>query len=100
MAVNPEAQRKGQDEIDNVIGTSRLPKITDRPALPYIEALMKEVLRWHPVVPLSTCLSLYPVTFPCNTFPGPPHVLNEAQIVDGYTFPKGTTLLGNIWYAR
>ena len=52
MVLHPEAQRKAQDELDRVVGTDRLPDFTDEPALPYVTALMKEVLRWRPVGPL------------------------------------------------
>ncbi|KAG6874550.1 hypothetical protein C0992_007545 [Termitomyces sp. T32_za158] len=34
MLVNPEAQKKAQDEIDNVVGWDRLPDFSDRPNLP------------------------------------------------------------------
>ena len=40
-------------EIDAVIGIDRLPEYRDRPSLPYVEAVMRELSRWHPVVPLS-----------------------------------------------
>lgn len=54
MALYPEVQRRGQEEIDKVIGRNRLPAVDDRPSLPYIECIMKEVLRWRPIVPLCT----------------------------------------------
>jgi hypothetical protein len=47
--VNPEAQKKGQEEIDAVIGRGRAPTIEDLPNLPYVHAMGKEVLRWMPV---------------------------------------------------
>ena len=58
MAWYPEVQRKAQAEIDRVVGYSRLPDYSDQDELPYIQAVVKEVLRWHPIVPLS--MSLYP----------------------------------------
>jgi len=42
---------KAQAEIDRVVGRSRLPKFSDYDNLPYIRALVKEVLRWRPVAP-------------------------------------------------
>lgn len=54
MARYPEKQRKAQAEIDSVVGADRLPTIADRPDLPYVEALIKETMRWYPAVPLST----------------------------------------------
>lgn len=53
MTLHPNVQKKGQEEIDAVIGTGRLPNLNDRDSLPYLGAVMNEVLRWHPVVPLS-----------------------------------------------
>lgn len=53
MALHPEIQRRAQQEIDRVVGTDRLPAFSDRENLPYIDALIKETLRWHPVLPLG-----------------------------------------------
>jgi cytochrome P450 len=53
MVLFPEVQRKAQQEIDSVIGGDRLPTAEDRPRLPYVEALVAEVLRWQPVLPLG-----------------------------------------------
>ena len=53
MVLNPHVQARAQQEIDAVIGTDRLPTIADRKDLPYIGALVKEVLRWNPVTPLG-----------------------------------------------
>jgi cytochrome P450 len=56
MALYPEVQRKAQTEIDQVVGNSRLPDFSDEDALPYVQAVLKEVLRWHPVAPLGGSL--------------------------------------------
>jgi cytochrome P450 len=53
MVLHPEVQAKAQAEIDRVVGKDRLPDFDDRPALPYLEAIMRETLRWYPVVPLG-----------------------------------------------
>lgn len=37
MLLHPEALHKAQKEIDSVVGTERLPTITDRSSLPYGE---------------------------------------------------------------
>jgi len=60
MLLCPELQRKAQDEIDNVTGRARFPTFEDRPKLPFVDALCKEVLRWAPASPLrrSNQLSL------------------------------------------
>ena len=54
MIKYPEVFRKAQDEIDAVVGHSRLPIFSDRPLLPYVEAILTETLRWGCPVPLST----------------------------------------------
>lgn len=46
-----DVQKKAQAEIDSVIGNDRLPGIADRPHLPYINAVLTEVLRWNSVAP-------------------------------------------------
>ena len=50
---NPELQEKARDEIDAVVGRERLPTFEDRPRLPFIDAMCKEVLRWRPVLPIG-----------------------------------------------
>ena len=54
MAMFPEVQRGAQDQLDAVIGASRLPDSSDRKRLPYIAAIAKEVLRWHAAGPQCT----------------------------------------------
>ena len=53
MIQHPEVQAKAQDELDRVIGRTRLPEFDDRDRLPYVDALVKETMRWHPMLPLS-----------------------------------------------
>jgi cytochrome P450 len=60
MTLYPEVQRKAQAEVDGVIGNERLPELPDEDALPYLQAVLKEVLRWHPVLPLSMSELSYP----------------------------------------
>jgi cytochrome P450 len=56
MVLFPEVARKAQAEIDTLVGCERLPTFEDRPRLPYINALIKEVLRWNSVTPLGDCI--------------------------------------------
>jgi cytochrome P450 len=60
MLIHPDVQKKVQDEIDAVTGRERLPTFEDRPKLPYINAICKELLRWRPVVPLGTFPTRHP----------------------------------------
>jgi cytochrome P450 len=53
MVLYPEVQAKAQAEIDRVVGKNRLPDFDDRSALPYLDAVLRETLRWHPVFPMG-----------------------------------------------
>jgi cytochrome P450 len=80
MTLYPEVQRKAQEEIDRVLGPGRLPKVVDRANLPYVDAVVKETLRWHPVAPM-----------------GIPHMSVEDDMFEGYFIPKGSLIMPNIW---
>ncbi|PYH90324.1 cytochrome P450 [Aspergillus ellipticus CBS 707.79] len=80
MALYPDVQRKTQEEIDRVIGKDRLPTFDDQENLPYVNAVVKEVLRWHPVAPM-----------------GLPHTSTADDIYEGYFIPKGSIVMPNIW---
>lgn len=56
MVLYPDIQRTAQLEIDALTNGDRLPTYADRGRLPYIEALVKEVHRWGPVVPIGSFL--------------------------------------------
>jgi cytochrome P450 len=53
MVLHPEVQQKAQATIDATIGNSRLPALSDRGTMPYLDAVMYEVLRWRPIAPLG-----------------------------------------------
>ncbi|KAF8501281.1 cytochrome P450 [Hysterangium stoloniferum] len=80
MVLYPEAQRKAQKELDDVVGPHTLPTFIDRDRLRYTHALCKEVLRWHPVAPLAL-----------------PHRLIKDDVIGNYFIPKGTLVFGNSW---
>ena len=46
MALNPDVQRKVQAEIDDVIGSGRLPTMKDKPNLVFTEATLLECQRF------------------------------------------------------
>ena len=99
MMLNPEALKKGQEEIDRVIGNGRLPRFEDRPNLPYVEAVYKEILRWQPVVPLGVYFSLIfcDIMMLILLLPAVPHVVSQDDFQDGYLIPKGTIIIPNSW---
>ena len=55
MTLYPEIQARAKAEIDGVLGTTwqRLPSFSDRIQFPYICAIVLELLRWNPAVPLG-----------------------------------------------
>jgi hypothetical protein len=53
MVLYPEVQKRAQAEIDSVIGRDRLPTFDDRASLPYVESILRETFRWHPILPLG-----------------------------------------------
>lgn len=64
MLYNPGVMQKAQEELDRVIGSDRQPEFEDLHLLPYNEAIMKETLRWRPILPLgvahsNTCDDVY-----------------------------------------
>ena len=55
MVENPHVWKRAQTEIDTAVGISRLPHFDDRPSLPYVDAIVREVLRWRPAFPVGVC---------------------------------------------
>lgn len=82
MALHPEIQTRAQTEIDNIClgDSSRMPQLADRSKLPYVSAIVKEIWRWNPSVPL-----------------GLPHMANADDVYRGYSVDKGTVIWPNIW---
>ncbi|KAF7760173.1 hypothetical protein Agabi119p4_10849 [Agaricus bisporus var. burnettii] len=79
MCLYPEAQKKGQAELDRVL-KGRLPEFNDRPSLPYIIAMVKETMRWLTVTPF-----------------GQVHMATDDDEYEGYHIPKGTIVIGDAW---
>ncbi|KAI0745142.1 cytochrome P450 [Earliella scabrosa] len=84
MASHPEVQARAQAELEAVIGPHRLPTYDDWPDLPYVSAVLKECLRWRPVVPLSLT-----------------HLSVHEDEYRGYRIPARTAIVNSPWaYAR
>ena len=58
LVLYPETQKRAQAELDSVVTRDRLPTLDDRPHLPYIDALCKELMRWHMVTPIGASFFL------------------------------------------
>src|SRR5579863_6175656 len=83
MIAFPEVQRRAQAELDAVVGRDRLPTFDDAPRLPFVRAIIEEVLRWRPSLPL-----------------GVPHAATEADWYEGMFIPKGTVCIPNVWHCN
>ncbi|MCO5605734.1 hypothetical protein L7F22_059918 [Adiantum nelumboides] len=80
LLATPAKMRKLQEEIDQVVGSTRLVEEADLSGLPYLQAVVKETMRLHPVVPLLV-----------------PHLASKACEVMGYRVPANTLAYINAW---
>ncbi|KAM3864810.1 cytochrome P450 2U1 [Diretmus argenteus] len=80
MVLHPDIQEKVQAEIDEVVGRDRVPSLTDKGRLPFTVATIMEVQRMTVVVPLAI-----------------PHMASQTTEFRGYTIPKGTVIVPNLW---
>ncbi|KZT20490.1 cytochrome P450 [Neolentinus lepideus HHB14362 ss-1] len=85
LVLHPEVQRQAHEELDRVVGSGRSPHWDDEEKLVYVQAIIKEILRWRPVAILG----------------GTPHASTEDDIFEWegrqYFIPKGAIILGNLW---
>ncbi|KAL6838262.1 hypothetical protein ACP4OV_031934 [Aristida adscensionis] len=76
----PDLVAKAIEELDRVIGRDHLVREGDIPNLPYIEAIVKETMRLHPVSPMLA-----------------PRLSREDVSMGGYDVPRGTLVFVNVW---
>ena len=81
MALYPNIAKKAQAELDSVVGDGRLPDFSDQADLPYISAIIEELLRWG-----------------CPSPIGVPKRVTEDDIYNGYLIPAGATVVENTWW--
>lgn len=77
---NPSLIAKAHAELDGVIGCDRVVDESDLQKLPYLQAMVKEAFRLHPVAPLLL-----------------PRESSQASRAFGYDFPAKTRVLVNVW---
>ncbi|XP_043712006.1 cytochrome P450 84A1-like [Telopea speciosissima] len=75
----PEHMKRVQQELKDVIGLDRMFQETDLEKLEYLRCAIKETLRLHPPLPILL------------------HAAAEDAEVAGYTIPKGSRVLVNVW---
>ncbi|KAI0752761.1 cytochrome P450 [Daedaleopsis nitida] len=80
MSLHPHILKLAQAELDAAVGPNRLPDWDDRGSLPYVNAIIRESLRWMNVTPLSM-----------------PHCTTADDELHGYFIPAGTLLVPNTW---
>ena len=79
LAMNPEIQRKAQQEIDDVVGNGDRPvEFADRTSLPYIQALIQDLIRIADIHPIGVV-----------------HSPSEDVEMDGFLIPKGSFVFPN-----
>ena len=76
MILHPEVMFLVQKEIDDVIGSLRLPSINDRSSMPYTQAVILEIQRVADIAPMGVL-----------------HKSTEAIRVENYSIPPGTVLV-------
>jgi cytochrome P450 len=77
---HPKVMKKVQDELDGVVGDGRFVNENDIPQLKYLQAIVKETFRLHPLAPLLV-----------------PHESIESCEINGYHVPAKTCIFVNIW---
>ncbi|XP_023900190.2 cytochrome P450 CYP736A12 isoform X1 [Quercus suber] len=76
----PRVMKHVQEELEHVVGMNRMVEETDLAKLPYLDMVVKESLRLHPVGPLLV-----------------PHESMEDIEVNGYYVPKKSRIIINVW---
>ena len=75
MSLHPEIFSELQAEINTVVGRDRLPELSDREKLSFLECVIKEVYRLIPAAPIAAA-----------------HRLMQHDFYEGYLIPKGRAL--------
>ncbi len=79
MIAYPQVQKRIQNEIDEAVGRNRLPKLSDKPSLPFTCATIFEIQRWT------------------RSKMAVPHLCTKSMSVGGATIPEGAIVMANIW---
>ncbi|KAG2032256.1 cytochrome P450 [Suillus americanus] len=80
MVLYPDVQARARAEIDQVVRHDKMPCLDDRASLPYLDAILREVMRWYPVAPL-----------------GVPHATSNDDVYGEHFIPKGAIIIVNQW---
>ncbi|EKM58595.1 uncharacterized protein PHACADRAFT_89562, partial [Phanerochaete carnosa HHB-10118-sp] len=86
MITNPTVQAVAQEQIDRVVGKDSLPDYTYRESLPYIIAIMYEVLKYEGAIHSHRM-----------TYTAVPHRAVADDEYQRYHIPAGAIVVGNSW---
>lgn len=84
MVLYPEAQRKAQAELDNVVGADEIPSSHHLKDLKYINQTAKEAVRWMPTAINGAT----------------PHATVKEEHYRDYRIPAGATIVLAVWSAN
>lgn len=81
LALHPEKQRRLQREIEEAVTGDRKPSLSDRPNMPYMEAVITEINR---IASLG--------------YTGVPRMVTQDTTLAGYNIPKGTIVFSYLYH--
>ena len=82
LLTHPKVAMKIQNEVDDVVGSSRMPRFSDREAMPYTMATVFEILRY------TSCAA--PLSIPHKAF--------DDKNFEGYFIERNSIILPNHWF--
>lgn len=92
MVLYPEVQARARAEIDSMLKDGdRLPELSDKDSMPYMNCVIKEVLRWQSIAPLGKLsVQLKQLSRAINPSSlGVIHGCSQEDVYKGYRIPKG-----------
>jgi cytochrome P450 len=77
---NPQVMKKVQKELEDVVGLERMVEESDLDSLEYLDMVLKETFRLHPIAPLLL-----------------PHEATEDCTINGFHIPHKSRVMINVW---
>lgn len=79
MALYPDVQKRAREEIDRIVGDNMVSH-RNKMSMPYVNAMITEIIRWGPAVPLAL-----------------PHSVTQDDYHNGYFIPKDSKVIANVY---
>ncbi|KAL0312791.1 UNVERIFIED_CONTAM: Flavonoid 3'-monooxygenase [Sesamum radiatum] len=80
LLCHPKVMEKVQNELNEIVGLNNIVEELHIPKLEYLDAVLKETLRLHPIGPFLT-----------------PRTPSQTCTIGGYTIPKDSAVFLNVW---